>query len=294
MVEINSAKAEADFALNEGVTMTFDNQGKVVRFSESVPDLDRYNREMAKGIFDKLFFVDHIEADVIVDYGCANGAMLGILARLFPEKTYVGYEISEAEVTAARVTHEGMTFTSDWNEVVETLRPFVRRGQKTAVTCSSIVHEVLSYGNPEEIETFWTRIFDQHSFHWVVIRDMCASRSLSRPSDPISVAKVRQIYDPAAIVEFEQQWGTLESNWSLVHFLLKYRYKANWSRELTENYFPINLEALMSRIPRVWTPVMVEHFTLPFIRRQVMADFGIDLQDRTHLKLILHNSAVRS
>jgi len=293
MVEINSAKAEAGFALNEGVTMTFDNQGKVVRFKESVPDLDRYNREMAKGILDKLFFVDHIEADVIVDYGCANGAMLGVLARLFPEKTYVGYEISEAEETAARATHEDMTLTSDWNDVVETLRPFVRRGQRTAVTCSSIVHEVLSYGNPEEIETFWTRIFDQHSFHWVVIRDMCASRALTRPSDPISVAKVRQIYDPAAIVEFEQQWGTLESNWSLVHFLLKYRYKANWYRELTENYFPINLEALMSRIPRVWTPVMVEHFTLPFIRRQVMADFGIDLQDRTHLKLILHNSADR-
>src|SRR5215211_6123493 len=128
--------------------MTFDKHGKVVRFSASVPDLDRYNREMAKGIFDKLFFVDHIEADVIVDYGCANGAMLGILARLFPEKVYIGFDISEAEVTAARASHEGITFTSDWNEVLDALRRFVGRDQKIAVTCSSIVHEVLTYGNP--------------------------------------------------------------------------------------------------------------------------------------------------
>jgi hypothetical protein len=272
-----------------------DQRGKIVEFSEVVPDLDHYNREMGKGFLDKLFFADQIDADVIVDYGCADGRMLGILQTLFPERDYIGFDISEREIERARIAHPNIDFFSDYADVEAALDGRLKRGSQTekakrAVVCSSIIHEVLSYGNRDEIETFWRRIFDTAFFDVVVIRDMSVSRTVSRPSDPISVAKIRQRHNPEAIVQFEQQWGTLESNWSLVHFLLKYRYTANWSRELIENYLPINLEALLNRVPVEWTPTFIDHFTLPFARQQIKKDFGIDLQDRTHLKLILEKA----
>lgn len=274
--------------------MVMDARGKIVEFNEAMPNLDHYNREMGKGFLDKLFFADQIDADVIVDYGCADGRMLGILQMLFPEREYIGFDISEREIERARIAYPTIEFFSDFEEVRQALDGRVKKGTtekaRRAVVCSSLIHEVLSYCNRDEIETFWQRIFDTSLFDVVVIRDMCVSRTVSRPSDPISVAKVRQRHDPEAIVQFEQQWGTLESNWSLVHFLLKYRYKANWSRELTENYLPINLETLLQRVPREWTPTFIDHFTLPFARQQIMKDFGVDLQDRTHLKLILEHS----
>src|SRR5690606_6062137 len=111
-------------------------------------------------------------------------------------------------------------------------------------------------------------------------------------SDSLSVLKVRQRFDQDKLNEFEVQWGSINENWSLVHFLLKYRYQTNWKREVRENYLPLSYEDLISKIPPGWNPIFHEHFTLPFIRQQVQRDFNIDLQDRTHVKLILKRSMV--
>ena len=73
----------------------------------------------------------------------------------------------------------------------------------------------------------------------------------------------------------------------MINFLLHYRYKENWKREARENYLPISKENLLSLIPHSYFPMFIEHFTLPFLREQVMKDFGIQLQEKTHLKLIL-------
>ena len=86
---------------------------------------------------------------------------------------------------------------------------------------------------------------------------------------------------------FESCWGSLNDNWSLTHFLLKYRYQAEWERELRENYLPISVERMLGLVPTEYTPTFIEHYTLPFLRERVMADFGIQLQERTHFKLIL-------
>ena len=149
-----------------------------------------------------------------------------------------------------------------------------------------MVHEVYTYGDPASVTKFWSQLFGG-TFDVVVIRDMCVSQSATRQSDAVSVAKIRQRFAPALLSQFEQQWGNINENWSLTHFLLKYRYVKNWDRELMENYLPLNFESLIELIPNQFDPVFIEHFTLPFIRRRVKRDFHIDMQERTHVKLIL-------
>ena len=49
----------------------------------------------------------------------------------------------------------------------------------------------------------------------------------------------------AGLNDFENKWGSINNNYrTLLHWLLKYKYVINWSREVYENYLPITLEFL--------------------------------------------------
>lgn len=256
-------------------------------FDETIPNMASYSREMRKSLVDKAFFVDKVDSDLIVDFGCADGALLAFIRHVFPETRCLGYDISDEQLDLAREACPGVEFTSDWGRVGELCAEY--GPGRVTVVANSLIHEVYSYGGREDVDLFWGRLFDPSRFGTVVIRDMCVSRTTSRASDPLSVMKVRQRYDRHMLDEFEQQWGSQSENWSLCHLLLKYRYRANWSREVRENYLPVNLEDLMTRIPPEWSPRYVEHFTLPFVRESVLRDFDVELQDRTHVKLILRH-----
>lgn len=55
---------------------------------------------------------------------------------------------------------------------------------------------------------------------------------------------------------------------------------------MKENYLPIDFETITQKFG-IAKPIFVEHYTLPYIRNVVEHDFDVQLQDRTHLKLIL-------
>jgi SAM-dependent methyltransferase len=250
----------------------------------NIPNITSYNVEMRKSMIDKIVFMDKINATVIVDFGSADGSTIAFMRTIFPEITYVGFDISEEMNILARENNPGIEFFSDWAKLYEHV---VQLEGDKAVILNSLIHEVYSYGSPDEVAVFWKRIYDSSLFKYVCIRDMCVSDSVTRKSDPLSVIKVRKHYDPAILAQFERKWGSINENWPLVHFLLKYRYKTNWSREVNENYLPISLEELISLIPNGWEPVDFKHYVLPFTRKQIRTDFNIDLQDPTHLQLIL-------
>ena len=249
-----------------------------------ITDIDKYNMRMSKSLMDKMFFADKIDDKIecIIDWGCADGLLVKTLKSLFPSWEYLGYDNNPDMIVAAKEMCKDLKdvyFTSDLLSV----KSFA--GKRCAIVLSSVIHEVYSY-NSSHIDEFWETIWDLKP-EYVVIRDMCVSRTASRPSDPISVARIRQVFSSQAIVEWETRWGSLDENWSLTHFLLKYHYLENWERELDENYLPINLERLLALIPKNYFPDFVEHFMLPYIRSKVEKDFGIQLQERTHLKLIV-------
>jgi len=252
----------------------------------NIPSITSYNVEMRKSMIDKIVFMDKIDAQVIVDFGCADGSTIAFMRAIFPEIIYVGYDISVPMLELAREKNPGVEFFSDWNILLTYLGTLA--GNK-AVLLNSLIHEVYSYGSPEDVDIFWKRIYDKNTFKYVVIRDMVVEESITRKSDPISVLCVKKSYDQQKLREFETQWGSINENWALVHFLLKYRYTRNWEREVKENYFPISLEKLLGLIPRGWHPIDYKHYVLPFIRRQIQQDFDITLQDPTHLQLILEN-----
>ena len=150
-----------------------------------------------------------------------------------------------------------------------------------------MIHEVYSYSNINGIDKFWNNVFG-YDYGYIAIRDFCVSRSVNRQSDINDYTKVIRGADELQIMDYESIWGSLRDNRNLIHYLMKYRYKENWDREVRENYFPITLEQLLSKIPTYkYEIIYFEDYILPFTSSKIKQDFDVDIHDNTHVKLLL-------
>lgn len=252
-----------------------------------ITDTQGYNTGMTKALIDKIYFMDKIESKHFIDFGCADASMIKFLALNFPELEFVGYDICEKMVKLAQENTKeihNIVITSD----PEYIKKYANTHDDICVILSSVIHEVYSY--TRDVNEFWDFIWNEIKPQFVAIRDMCVSKTANRPSDSISCAKVRQTFDNVQLERWENTWGNIDSNWSLTHFFLTYRYEKNWDREAKENYLPINKEELLQLIPSEYTPCFIEHYTLPFLRREVKKTFNIELQENTHFKLIIERN----
>lgn len=253
-----------------------------------------YNANMKKSLMDKIYFIDKTEATVFVDFGCSDGELIKFMNALFPEYTYIGYDISEEMIEAARVNITGgsdinlpnnIHLYSEWDAVDRYLDKFYPRAKK-AIILNSVIHEVYSYSTLLAIDTFWEVVFGG-MFDYVVIRDMLPSMSINKKSNINDIAKVRRKANKSHLSDYENHWGSINENKNLVHFLLKYRWVENWEREVKENYFPIYVENFMEHITDEYVIDYYEEFVLPYTKRQILKDFGVELKDNTHIKCIL-------
>lgn len=244
--------------------------------------ITNYNYNMRQSMQDKLFFLGKIDPDVIVDYGCADGSLFQVLSQDLPGVGLVGYDLEPKMIERAKAKKiKNSAFTTDWSQIERVLGRFKR----PAVILSSVIHEVYAYADDLDVITeFWQRVF---TFDYVVIRDMMIAESADRPADLEDVAKVRDASDPKYLDDFEKHWGTIEEQPNLLHYLLKYKYLENWDREVEENYLPIFREELYDMIPGNYSIIYRDHFALPYTVNQIKTDFGIDIRDDTHIKLIL-------
>jgi hypothetical protein len=137
----------------------------------------------------------------------------------------------------------------------------------------------------EEIDDFWATVFALADI--VVIRDMIFEQSMDRASNPNDVKKIRSKSDRRYLQDYESIEGSIKNNKNLIHYLMKYRYKDNWEREVRENYFPLSRERLDMLIPDNFMIRYETMFALPYTQRVVERDFGIEIKDNTHLKMIL-------
>lgn len=260
-------------------------------------DIQYYNKEMQKGMEDKLFFLDKLPKDnnyIFVDFGCADGSMINALSNILQGSynRYIGYDISETMIELAKTNYHGpvnanVIFTNEWNEVKRNIEwTKICTEYKSVLILSSVIHEVYSYAKDEnDITEFWNRVLNT-GFDYVVIRDMCPSDDIDRRSDIHIEDKVRNKSDISLLDEFENIWGLISNNRNMIHFLLKYRWKVNWKREVHENYFPISSNLLIQMFNDGFNVDYFERFRVPFLDKCLKEDYDIELEDYTHIKAI--------
>ncbi len=262
-------------------------------------DIQYYNKEMQKGMEDKLFFLDKLPKNtdyIFVDFGCADGSMINALSSILEGhyNTYVGYDISKTMLDLAKTNYHGpanadVIFTDKWDEVKTNINRNYKR--KSVLILSSVIHEVYSYArNQNSIPKFWNRVINS-DFDYIVIRDMCPSEDINRNSNSDLTFKVMHNATALQISDFIKKWGSIDNNKNLVHFLLKYRWKVNWERECTENYFPITIQDLLMFF-KDFNVDYFERFRVPFLEKCWKEDFGIEINDYTHIKAIFEKKKI--
>ena len=256
-----------------------------------IADFDEYIEGMKLSMEDKLFFVNRLDFDVIVDFGCANGTFLSIVKNMKPNVKLIGYDLDDTMLSKAEsILGEEALLTSNWNQVVGELSKYKR----PLLNLSSVIHEVYSYSHSSVIKKFWEQQVFGGNFKWITIRDMIPSVEIHKgelKTFEDDVKRVKDLADPYYLKSFEERWEPIENSYrTFVHFLLKYRYIDNWQRELNENYLPVSLETVKKKIPSSYKIISEEDFVVPFIKEKVMEDFGILIKHSTHTKMIILNN----
>jgi SAM-dependent methyltransferase len=239
---------------------------------EKINDMNIYNKRMAAGMADKLFFLNEVrDIDTIVDFGCANGELL----RLMPDTiNKIGVDNNPDMISAAKKNCPEAKYVSSLNDV--------HFNGTTLLNLSSVIHEVYSYLPEEEINAFWDSIFNS-GYNYIAIRDMMVSNITNRPWDEDGANKAAK---HPLFADFHASFPLTRER-DLIHFLLKYRYVENWDRESKENYFPITLEELKALIPENYEIVYENHYALEWTKNKAYEDIGYEIKDNTHIKLIL-------
>jgi 16S rRNA C1402 N4-methylase RsmH len=251
----------------------------------AIIDLSGYNQKMRKSFLEKTFFLTKIPATVYLDYGCADGSMIEFMTKLFPEFHYFGYDNDPKMIEMAKnLKVPNAVFSANFDELVTAMKKIdgIR-----AVICSSLIHEVYAYQVGGSVVQFWNRI--NNNFNYVCIRDMAMTREAEgydvSSHDIWALANyyLKEKDDVYILNDFQKKYGEITKLKQMTHFLLKYRYKNNWERELNENYFPLPVEELLKQFATV---EYKNHYLLPFLKEKVKQDFGIELKEPTHIQLI--------
>lgn len=268
---------------------------------EKISDYGTYTDGMRKSMTDKTWFLNMIDdAKEIVDYGCADGALLEYIRDAMPGVfDLMGIDIDERMLDLA-----AERLNDDAHDSVILMPPepfkdvFGKYTHTACLNCGSVIHEVYSYGTPESIEKFWDFVFNS-GFQYIAIRDMAMSKidilaTYNVIEDAFWKINTYNQDNPYAFKRFNQflryiGLDRIEADvWrDIIHYLLKYRYATNWDREMRENYLPLLTEEILLKIPSNYRVKYYEHYTLPYLKDQVMKDFGIDLNTKTHYKLLL-------
>lgn len=237
-----------------------------------IANIEVYNARMSEGMEDKLFFLNKVSGiDTIIDFGCANGELFKFMPK---EWKKIGIDNNPQMREAAKANFSSATYVSSFEEV--------RPEGVTLLNLSSVIHEVYSYLPKEEVDAFWNNVFNS-GYDYITIRDMMVSNETNRTWNGCGALLAHR----HPLFEDFRKFYPLSRERDLIHFFLKYRYEENWERERAENYFPITIEELLALIPDTYEIVYLNHFALKWTRDKVAEDFGYEIKDNTHVKLIL-------
>lgn len=256
-----------------------------------IANYNTYNYNMSLSLDDKLFFMEMVDFDVIVDFGCADGILLEKIAKLNPDIKLIGYDLDTHELDICRRKVPNAFLTNKWSEVLQELVNY----KSPLLNLSSVIHEVYSYTHPKLVESFWTKNVFGSNFKYIVIRDMMPSSKIDKINMDMYEEDVNKVISKSKdyyLRSFERNWGSIKDSYrNFMHYLLKYRYEINWDREVLENYLPISIEEVLKKVPSYYTVKYNKQFMVPFIKEQAYKDFDIKMDQNTHTKLILEKNS---
>lgn len=247
--------------------------------------LDRYNAEMAKGMAEKLFFLDRLpQGAALLDFGCADGYLLSHVARLRPDVVLAGLDISPVELE--RAAARGLDAT--WLPSIADATPWIGRqrlaGRPVALLASSVLHEVHHYGGARAWHAFWSlaALCDG-----LALRDFSIHQADWEADNPAFVATVRAGLPLWQRASFEAIWGPIARQGQAVHAALKAPWTESWEREGPEHYFPVHAEDVRGMFALLWgTPAFWHPHRLAFTDADTRRRFGLGLPCTTHLQAL--------
>lgn len=241
-------------------------------------NLTIYNDNMRKSMMDKIFFMDKIDADIFIDFGCADGSMIHLMNSVLPNKKYIGYDNNLLMIDLAKKNNPEINtgFYDNWDLVLKTIKSINKDNNKVCIIFSSILHEVEN--KPEFFDSIDLSMFD-----YVVIREMFLDYSKMFTTIQTlgiinKLPKEIQSYYSNEIFKMK----------NVIQSIFKSYYKENLSLELKEDYFSFD-ETAMKFIEQKFNLKLLykEKFLLPYWREKIITDFEIDLSFlTTHIKLI--------
>ena len=257
-------------------------------------DLDKYTSEMAKSIWDKAFFMDKIPgAKCVIDFGCADGAMIHFLAPLFPDIIFIGYDISEELIDRARTAtpHYANTVFFDNHDEHGSyhMQQFIKEkgftSEEICLNFSCVLHEVFS-STPAGKYTI-RYLVNAIEPKYITVRDMY----FEGKNPVLSYYQVKEIVNTfgindEAITDFEEEFCSISTLKGMHHFLMKYQwYNNGWDKEMAENYFSWDRKDFMDMIG-AYSTVFETHYMLPYYREKWYEHEMYPLEANTHAQFI--------
>lgn len=185
---------------------------------------------------------------VIVDEGCADGSLLQLVAKDFPDADLIGVELTAEFMSRAlekqRAGHFGSSFIHFHQRNLLDHAIFDRNSIQTTI-CNSTAHELKSYGSESMLRAYLGRKYEQTAPGGrLCIRDVVGPAIPNRQV-------ILTLRDQDVCLLFERFLQTFsapehvqkmsETSWKLTHrfaaeFLMHKDYLDNWDSEMKETF----------------------------------------------------------
>lgn len=242
-------------------------------------NFETYQQNLSKSLQEKLFFLSHIDIskyDLIVDFGCGNGALTKYLANI-TNSTLIGYDDSEQMIEFCKKEHKNIQiqFTNVWADIRKNLHHYKNK----LIIFSSVLHE---NSENEQKMLIYTAMLN---FDTVVIRDM-------RPplnNEPISNATRKRVLKQVGSWQaelFETKWGKITDKNNLYRFFLMNEFVENFESELEEDYFGVIWGEIDTILTGFGYSKFSQNYTLQYRKKQVEKRFQHKMEDFTHRNVI--------
>lgn len=255
-------------------------------------DYAEYNRDMQYTLSSKLFFLPHIplqEIKQVVDFGCANAALLKLAGKVMPGAYLCGID-SDVEQRRAAMENLGTgailpSLSYFWQMMRRQLDPRL-------LILTSVMHEVASLpGSWQNNIVGWWEYVESFGFDYIAIRDFSVPaycRDMQTPQQWLDVTCM----DPdeyGRMVHVSERYGSCNNLYNFMHYLLKRPYVENWEREMQEDYLFADTDQLL-KIVTGSGKYSIKHKRLcrsKVFEKRTIKDLGFLPPVTTHIELVL-------